>query len=308
MSFRQLRKLPGIDSLVKELAEKIQQSQVEQGVEDVTLFRQNRVDTDSIAYTDTGAQTLNGDKADTDAIAITDDADNRPMTKGTFKVAESPAECVYWGRLEDDAQDYSGNGNHGTLNGSPKFVSGPFRKAIQMFGNEWISIADHNSLDLNQHSVGIFFKCGTKVNDQLLIGKGDSYILNLFGSNRGANVGKLESWSQVTGGLITDARYDDDVLHSVIGVYNGSTRKIFVDGTLVKQGNFTGTITADTSALWIGDWSTSPGRRVTGILAEPRVWARALSDAEAQNYHKTRLSGCSIYDPPLCIGYGDIAA
>lgn len=72
MSFRQLRKLPGLDSIVKDLAEKLQRAQADQGVEDATLFRQNRVDYDAILLTDAGSQTVNGDRTDTDLISYSD--------------------------------------------------------------------------------------------------------------------------------------------------------------------------------------------------------------------------------------------
>lgn len=87
MSFRQLRKLPGIDSIVKELAEKFQQSQVEQGVEDVTLFRQNRVDYDEIAFTDTNTQTFNGDHANTDTVALADTETTLLQNSGQFTIS-----------------------------------------------------------------------------------------------------------------------------------------------------------------------------------------------------------------------------
>ncbi len=54
MSFRQLRKIPGIDGIIKDLAEKQQRAQAEQGMEDTALFRQNRVDTDAVSHEDEG--------------------------------------------------------------------------------------------------------------------------------------------------------------------------------------------------------------------------------------------------------------
>lgn len=87
MSFRQMRKLPGMDSIVKDLAEKLQRAQADQGVEDVTLFRQNRVDTDSIALADMSTQVLNGDEVDTDSIALTDTETTLNQNSGQFTIA-----------------------------------------------------------------------------------------------------------------------------------------------------------------------------------------------------------------------------
>jgi hypothetical protein len=87
MSFRLLRKIPGLDGIVKDLAEKLQRAQADQGVEDVTLFRQNRVDYDEISLIDAGSQTLNGDRADADAILYTDSQTMLLQEGGQFTIA-----------------------------------------------------------------------------------------------------------------------------------------------------------------------------------------------------------------------------
>lgn len=76
-----------MDGIVKDLAEKLQRAQADQGVEDVTLFRQNRVDTDNIALTDASTQVLNGDKVDTDSIAYTDTETTLLQNSGQFTIS-----------------------------------------------------------------------------------------------------------------------------------------------------------------------------------------------------------------------------
>lgn len=87
MSFRQLRKLPGLDSIVKDLAEKLQRAQADQGVEDVTLFRQNRVNYDRISFTDASIQTLDGDRMETNLISYSDVEITVLQQGGQFVVA-----------------------------------------------------------------------------------------------------------------------------------------------------------------------------------------------------------------------------
>jgi hypothetical protein len=86
MSFRQLRKIPGLSATVKDLAEQQNRAQAEEGIEDLSQFGQNRVDTDSIAFTDTDTELLNGDKVDTDNLAYTDADTESGFTSGQFKV------------------------------------------------------------------------------------------------------------------------------------------------------------------------------------------------------------------------------
>lgn len=82
MSYRQIRKVPGMDGIVKDLAEKQQRAQAEQGIEDVTLFRQNRVDTDAISHGDEGGALDAGlQKSASGAVSLADlDASSRQDT------------------------------------------------------------------------------------------------------------------------------------------------------------------------------------------------------------------------------------
>jgi hypothetical protein len=84
MSYRQLRKIPGLDNIVKDLAEKQNRAQPEAGVEDLAEFGQARIDTDNIAYADADTEVLDGDKVDTDAIAHADAETTLRQTSGQF--------------------------------------------------------------------------------------------------------------------------------------------------------------------------------------------------------------------------------
>ncbi|MEW5839584.1 MAG: hypothetical protein AB1753_01140 [Thermoproteota archaeon] len=106
MSFRQLRKIPGLSGIVKDLAEQQNRAQAEDGVEDLTEFGQNRVDTDAIAFTDTDSEILNGDKVDSDNVALSDTDSESSFTSGQFRVdgyfqtdepycPEAPAAAVF---------------------------------------------------------------------------------------------------------------------------------------------------------------------------------------------------------------------
>ena len=82
--FQQIRKSGGSASLVKELSEKLTRFQAETGVEDIDNLRQMRVDTDSIAYTDTDNNIMDADISDTSSVAYTD-TDTNSLYTGAFK-------------------------------------------------------------------------------------------------------------------------------------------------------------------------------------------------------------------------------
>lgn len=89
MSFRQLRKLPGLDGIVKDLAEKLQRSQADQGVEDVALFRQNRVEYGEVSITDEGGPLDAAlQKAGADSIAYTDSEAALLQDSGGFQITD----------------------------------------------------------------------------------------------------------------------------------------------------------------------------------------------------------------------------
>lgn len=66
--FRLLRKLPGMDAVVRQLAEMQQASAAGDGIEDITLFSQNRVDNDHLSYEQSSEQKLDGDLSDLDIV------------------------------------------------------------------------------------------------------------------------------------------------------------------------------------------------------------------------------------------------
>lgn len=85
--FKQIRQSGTSPELVKELAEKLARINAETGIEDISLLRQMRVDTDAIAYTDAEDNQLDGDLSDTDNIAYTDTDVTDLTNSGAFTVA-----------------------------------------------------------------------------------------------------------------------------------------------------------------------------------------------------------------------------
>lgn len=82
--FRLLRKLPGMDAVVRQLAEMQQASVAGGGIEDITLFSQNRVDSDQISYGQSSEQKLDGDVSDSDIVHYVGAATEVLMDTGQF--------------------------------------------------------------------------------------------------------------------------------------------------------------------------------------------------------------------------------
>lgn len=313
MSFRQLRKLPGLDGIVKDLAEKLQRAQADQGVEDVTLFRQNRVDHDGIAYTDAATETLDGDQAGTDAVALSDSEESDLAGAGTFRIAEGKDRVLLWLRLDGDATDYSGNGLDGTITGTLADASGRIRHGKTFTGSEHITTPYNVVLDQNHIGWHAYIRPSEVGNNhyEILTRRTDvgAPIVEIWINNVDATLKWLLATADGQKILTSNISLAAGSLYEISGFYNGSVMKLFIDNVEVAGAAHTGNISNPAIGYWVGalNQGGNPGFRFRGMIDDVRVYT-ILNASELANLGNTPLFGGSIYDPPLCAGYGDVAA
>lgn len=68
--------------------------------------------------------------------------------------------------------------------------------------------------------------------------------------------------------------------HHVVGIYNGSTIEIFIDGVLVSGSASSTQSIAGTSLFYLGRDSSGMGRLFDGKVDDLRIWNRALTPSE----------------------------
>jgi hypothetical protein len=73
--------------------------------------------------------------------------------------------------------------------------------------------------------------------------------------------------------------------YHIVGVYNGSTQTLYVNGVQVAQAALTGAITANNNALYIGSWNGSK-EFFRGTIDEVAVYSAALTATQVAN-HRT---------------------
>ncbi|MGQ3685877.1 MAG: LamG domain-containing protein, partial [Candidatus Loosdrechtia sp.] len=74
--------------------------------------------------------------------------------------------------------------------------------------------------------------------------------------------------------------------HHLVGVYNGSTLKLYVNGTEVNSIAASGSLDTSTYPLRIGTRAVDPvNRYFKGSIDEVRVYNRALSEQEVQSLY-----------------------
>lgn len=221
---------------------------------------------------------------------------------------------VGWWPFTGNANDMSGNGNNGVVNGALLSTDrfGDNNRAFNFDG-----VLNNISLPIQQngitsYTVSAWFK--TSIGGPILSGRGSSnqvgltlLIMNIE-LGEGENVGKayfIADGPFIQVGKKTNSTYLDNQWHHFVGVYNGavgtiisSQFSIYIDNILVGQvGQINQPITTPIAPinngtnLLIGShqlWQN--GGRFNGILDDIGIWNRALSQEEIANLYNVSLS------------------
>jgi hypothetical protein len=216
-----------------------------------------------------------------------------------------------WWPFTGNANDISGNGNNGTVNG--------VLLSTDRFGDNnsaffFDGISNNISLPLQQngiisYTVSSWFK--TSVGGPILSGRGSSSQvgLTLLIKNNGldGNIGEGKAIFRADGpfiavGKITNSTYLDNQWHHFVGVYNGavgtiisSQFSIYIDNILVGQineetGSSIAPINNGTNLLIGSHQVWQNGGRFNGILDDIGIWNRALTQQEITNLYNASLS------------------
>lgn len=105
----------------------------------------------------------------------------------------------------------------------------------------------------------------------------DSYILRLENGAPHFYIKIGGSWFGVSDSNILSL----NAWHHVVGVYDGATMKIFINGVLLNTVARTGTIDVSTSTLKIGGWAS--GFNFSGNIDDVRIWNIARTNEQITN-------------------------
>jgi len=189
--------------------------------------------------------------------------------------------------LENNTEDSSGNGHHGTAVGGPVYVAGPAGKGMAMqfdgTGSQYVDLGTFNpSAVTDKLSVCLWAKWnGLTTQWQGLIGKRDTWAANQM-------MWQIEA-NQTTG-AVTFSREGvypasgNPVLPigewaNVAITFDGAIAKFYFNGQMTGQGAFS--FGSDTeAAIQFGACQANGGNPFNGALDEIRLYDIVLTDAE----------------------------
>ncbi|MDP4814427.1 MAG: LamG domain-containing protein, partial [Saprospiraceae bacterium] len=217
----------------------------------------------------------------------------------TFKKLSLPSYIpanglVGWWPFNGNANDESGNGNHGTVNGanltSDRFMNN--NSAYAFDGqNDFIQVEDADILDLTSNYTlsGWYLTNSPLQIDQTLLGKGridvgTGYQLIINGYETLIQFGYNDG-SGLNGGATVKASTYTQGWHLLTGTYDGVSAKLYIDGSLVSSVNVKYSLQKSTQPLLFGNETKNLSRFFNGNIDDIAIWNRALSENEIKSLY-----------------------
>ena len=202
--------------------------------------------------------------------------------------------------------DSSGNGNNGTVANGTWSTTGKYGDALKFNGTSTrVTIPNSASLQLSTGMTLEAWVDPSTVNGSWrdVVYKGnDNYYLEATSTNASFPDGGL-----IAGGSYADAfgtaKLTANAWAFLTETYDGSTLRLYMNGTQVASTAHTGAISTSTNALQIGGDSIY-GQYFVGLIDNVRVYNVALTAAQIQNDQATAIgsSGGGDTTPPSAPG------
>jgi hypothetical protein len=188
------------------------------------------------------------------------------------------------GRDEEIAEDISGNGNNGTLQGEPEWVDGKFGGALSLNGqSQWVTVPDADSLDLQEAWTITAWAFVNDSEDSYghILGKRNDGLNEANYAFRVAQSGinwegyfkKDGAWMGVWGqGVVNKGEW-----HYMTATYDGEgVFTMYQDAVQFATGNIGPPPPAGQADVIIGGWQNNTSELLDGILDEVALFSVAL--------------------------------
>jgi len=228
------------------------------------------------------------------ASKIINSNDNIPGE--VFVVPKDPESLVLYLPFDEGngnvAWDYSGYNNTGILKDAnitnsdgdtpPQWVDGKFGNALNFDRvDDYVNVSDSASLDITDEiTVEAWFK-PEGIYQSMIVDKNNAYRIWIsWGDGSWATL----AFSVYINEAWNDTEFSVELLkgqwYHLLGVYNGSTSKLYLNGNLVASKSLSGNINESDEELLIGRYKYSGEYYFNGTIDEVHIYNRALSEEE----------------------------
>lgn len=215
----------------------------------------------------------------------------------TFTVAQPPMSgpVAAYG-FEDggsDADDDSGNGHDGDIEGADWTSQGKYGDALSFNGSsDWVTIDSSPLLNLITGmtlEAWVYPTTATGVHDILIKEGASAEIYNLYARNW-QGLPEVNTAIDGTNRTANGTALAVNTWTHVAGTFDGNILRLYINGTQVDSTPVTGTIATSNGPLRIGGNSLW-GEFFQGRIDEVRIYNRALTQAQIQADMNTPVSG-----------------
>jgi hypothetical protein len=198
------------------------------------------------------------------------------------------AELVGWWRFDEGsgtvANDSSGNGNNGTLNGDPQWVLGYFGNALEFDGvDDWLDCGSDPSLDLTTWTITFWLKVNENKNYNGYIVKGndaaENYEILTYGDGHFHFPILFTDGSRTYGNTDPGICIVGEWAHYTYSYDSSQGRRFYKNGELVFEDTESGIPQTSTVSLSIGN-EQPMSRYVNGAMDDIRIYNHLLSEPE----------------------------
>jgi hypothetical protein len=240
-------------------------------------------------------------------VGSTDAASNEALAPAapdgplTFTTAAPPGLVAAYGFNEGTGGvvvDSSGNGNHGAISGASWTSGGRYGNALSFDGvNDWVTVNPSATLDLSTGmTIEAWVRPSSSSGWRTILYKeraAEGLSWALYSSDDSAppavyaaRTGSL--WSHATGSSMLPL----NAWRHVVGTYDGTTLRLYVNGSLVRSVALGGAMLVGDGPLRIGGNAPSlpfGGQFFRGVIDEIRIYNRALTLSEIRADQNTPL-------------------
>ena len=181
--------------------------------------------------------------------------------------------------------DLSGNGNNGTLTNGPTFTTSGSGGIVFDGIDDYIAVGTNYNIPVSSsaYTINVWFKPNSFPAAGGLVGWGNYGSTNQVNAFRLASNGFRHYWwgndlDANNVGMVAGSWYN------AVALFDGTTRQIWLNNTVVASNNPVGKNTVGTSNLTIGKTYTS--EYLPGIIGSVQIYNVGLTSTEvAQNYN-----------------------